>query len=76
MEHWTSPTVRDENATRFSLYLYHQREFSYAGYNSIAQRDAQILADWVVRYYRRGIKTITLQLFCSNDVQEGVTSGA
>ena len=72
MEHWTSPTVRDENATRFSLYLYHQREFSYAGYNSIAQRDAQILADWAVRYYRRGIKTITLQLFCSNDVQEAL----
>ena len=75
IEHWTSPTVREENQTRFSRYLYHQREFSYGGYNSIALRDAQIMADWVVRYYRKGIKTMTLQLFCSGsaeNVREGL----
>ena len=72
IENWTSQTVREENQTRFSRYLYHQREFSYGGYNSIAVRDAQLLADWVVRYYRKGIKTITLQLFCSNHVQEAL----
>ena len=72
IENWTSPTVREENQTRFSRYLYHQREFSYGGYNSIAVRDAQLLADWAVRYYRKGIKTMSLQLFCSNDVQEAL----
>ena len=72
IENWTSQTVREENQTRFSRYLYHQREFSYGGYNSIAVRDAQLLADWVVRYYRKGIKTMTLQLFCSNHVQEAL----
>ena len=69
IEHWTSPTVREENQTRFSRYLYHQREFSYAGYNSIALRDAQIMADWVVQYYRKGIKTMTVQLFCSGSAE-------
>ena len=72
IENWTSQTVREENQTRFSRYLYHQREFSYGGYNSIAVRDAQLLADWVVRYHRKGIKTMTLQLFCSNHVQEAL----
>ena len=72
IENWTSQTVREENQTRFSRYLYHQREFSYGGYNSIAVQDAQLLADWVVRYYRKGIKTITLELFCSNHVQEAL----
>lgn len=72
IEAWTSDEVVNENDTRFSRYLYHYREFQYGGYNSLALSDAQQLADWVVRYYRKGIKTMTLQLFCSNHVQEAL----
>ena len=68
IEAWTSDDVVEEDATRFSRYLYRLREFQYGGYTSIALSDAQALADWVVRYYRRGIKTITLQLFASEHV--------
>ena len=72
IEAWTSEDVTEENETRFSRYLYHYREFQYGGYNSIALTDAQVLADWVVQYYRKGIKTMTLELFCSNHVQEAL----
>ena len=72
IEAWTSEAVADENETRFSRYLYHYREFQYGGYTSIALTDAQTLADWAVRYYRKGIKTMTLELFCSNHVREAL----
>ena len=72
IEAWTGEDVTEENETRFSRYLYHYREFQYGGYTSIALTDAQVLADWVVQYYRKGIKTMTLELFCSNNVQEAL----
>ena len=70
IEAWASEDVIQENETQFSRYLYRLREFAYAGYTSIALQDAQLLADWVIRFYRRGLKTITLELFSSDHVRD------
>lgn len=68
-EYRTSKAVRDEPATRRSLYIHRYRVFGYAGYQSIYPDTAEKMADWVVRYYRAGIKTIECSVFVPRDVR-------
>ena len=59
----TSHLVRNDARTVVSRDRYRYRNFDYAGYTSIYPRQADLLADWVVEFYRDGIKTMRLSAY-------------
>ena len=63
VNYYTSPSVRGDARTIASRQLYRYRQFEYAGFTSIYPAEADKLADWVVEYYRDGIKTMALKTY-------------
>ena len=63
VEYWTNESTRQHAATQASRRRHRYRQFQYAGYTSIYPQAAQSMANWVVEYYREGIRTATLQVY-------------